>query len=130
MTTTKQEQQKEQKITYNPNPTYQSLTETEGLNADLEQARIQIATIKSERDQLANKINELDISLAKQKDQLQAEQQKNENMLKQFEILYNMHESLLEQCLNTATAITITNGKLSEAIVKHKFTIPQSTQPN
>lgn len=128
MTTTTKQETKEQKITYNPNPTYQSLTETEGLNADLEQARIQIATIKKERDQLANKVNELDINIAKKQDQIQAEQKKNENMFQSFEELYNKYLGLYEQISSTIAANSITTGKLAEALVRHKFILPEATQ--
>lgn len=119
---------KEQKVTYNPNPTYKSLSEAEELNADLEEARIQLATLKSERDQLANKVNQLDITLAKKQDDVQSEQKKNENMFKSFEELYNKYLGLYEQISSTIAANSITTGKLAEALVRHKFTIPEAQQ--
>lgn len=119
---------KEQKVTYNPNPTYKSLSEAEELNADLEEARIQLATLKSERDQLANKVNQLDITLAKKQDDVQSEQKKNENMFHSFEELYNKYLGLYEQISSTIAANSITTGKLAEALVRHKFTIPEAQQ--
>lgn len=144
-----QTQQKEQKVTYNPNPTYQSLTETEALNADLEEARMQIATIKKERDTLANTLSErdkaidsmtqsseemrlmigkLDKEQAQLKDSYQSEQKKNENMFRSFEELYNKYLGLYEQISSTIAANSITTGKLAEALVRHKFTIPEAQQ--
>jgi septal ring factor EnvC (AmiA/AmiB activator) len=121
--TSKQEQQK---VTTNPNPTYKSLSDLDQANADLEEARSQINTLVEQRDTTSATIGRLDRDVARLQDALQAEEEKNRRLIKQFEILYNMHESLLEQCLNTTTANTITTGKLSESIVKFKFIIPQA----
>jgi len=123
MTNSKQEQ----KVTTNPNPTYKSLSEVEEANADLEEARKQIDTLIEERNSISATVSRLDKDVAKLQDLFQAEEEKNRRLLKQFEILYNMHEGLLEQCLSQVTATTITNGKLSESIVKFKFIIPQAS---
>jgi uncharacterized coiled-coil DUF342 family protein len=71
-------------------------------------------------------VGRLDKQVAALTDKVASVEQQRDSLLQQFQELYNKHESMLEQCLNTATAITITNGKLSEAIVKHKFSLPQA----
>lgn len=119
---------KEQKVTYNPNPTYKSLSETEELNADLEQARIQLATLKSERDQLANKVNQLDITLARKQDEIQSEQKKNENMFHSFEELYNKYLGLYDTISSNIHANAISSGTLAQSLVRNKFTIPEAQQ--
>ena len=118
----------QQKIGINPNPTMVALTETEELNADLTEARLQIATIKSERDQLASKITQLDIEIAHLKDAIGRQSKINDNLLDTFKELYAKHQDLYDQIITSNTALTITAGKLSESLVRSKFTIPQAEQ--
>lgn len=83
-----------------------------------------------EIDEIKAKVTKLDIEIANLKDlNINLEQQK-QNLLQNFQTLYNMHESLLEQCLNTITANSITQGKLAEAVARFKFIIPEANQPN
>ena len=116
----------QQKVTVNPNPTTVSLTEVQEQNADLEQARSQITTLKAERDTLAGKINELDKEVANLKDENGKIEQQKKNLLNNFQSLYTMHEQLVEQLLSTVTASTITTGKLSEALAKFRFQLPEA----
>lgn len=125
---TKQEQPTKQKISINPNPTYISLTHEEELNADLEQSRIQIETLKQERDAIAGTVNRLDRELAQQKDETAKQQQINQALLKTFNDLLTMHSQLYDQMITSNTALTITAGKLAESLVKFKFTLPQQEQ--
>lgn len=126
---TEQSNQQQQKIGINPNPTMQPLTHIEDLNADLEQARIQIETLKQERDSIANTVNRLDRDLAQQKDKTAEQERIAQTLLKSFNDLYSIYSQLYDQVITSNTALTITAGKLSEALVKYKFTIPQQEKP-
>lgn len=95
---------------------------------DLEQARIQIATLKTQVDSQADTINRLDKEVAALKDSNADMNRIKENMLASFQELYTNHKNLEEQVLNTITATSITNGKLTEALVKYKFIIPEANQ--
>lgn len=122
MTTTKKEQQQDPEIEYISRETYLEH------RAELDQAWKELDEAKDQRDALAQKINKLDIENAALKDDLAKQEQINTNITQQFKDLYLMHEQLLEQCLNTTTATTITNGKLGQAIVNYKFVIPTTQQ--
>lgn len=76
------------------------------------------------------KITKLEIEIAHLKDESALAKQQRDALLIQFQDLYNKHELLIEQCLNTSTALAITTGKLSEGLIKHKFTIPQPNSTN
>ena len=118
-------QNEPQKIGINPNPTYVPLTEAQDLSADLEEARQQITYLKSERDSLAGKINQLDIEVAHLKDERSRLEQQRDNLFQNFKDLYSLYQQLYDQVISSNTAVTITAGKLSEALVRCKFTIPQ-----
>ena len=120
--------EKPQKLGINPNPTYISLTHEEELNADLEQARMQITTLKEERDAIAGTVNRLDRELASQKDETAKQEQINQALVKSFNDLYSMYQQLYDQVITSNTALAITTGKLAESLVKFKFTLPQQEQ--
>lgn len=124
-----EQQTPKQKITVNPNPTYISLTHEEELNADLEQARIQIEQLKQERDSIAGTVNRLDRELAQQKDKTAEQERISQSLLKSFNDLYSTYSKLYDQVITSNTALSITTGKLAESLVKYKFTIPQQEQP-
>jgi predicted nuclease with TOPRIM domain len=89
--------------------------------AELEQAW-------KELDDERNKVNKLDLEIAKLKDEKGKLEQTNQNIIKSFQDLYNTYIQLYDQVTNSNTALTITAGKLAEALVKCKFTIPQAEQ--
>lgn len=123
-----QQEQQQQRIGINPNPAYVAQTHEEQLNADLEQARIQIETLKGENQAIAATVNRLDRELAQQKDETTKQQQVNQALVKTFNDLYSTYQQLYDQIITSNTALTITTGKLAESLVKHKFTIPQQEQ--
>ena len=88
--------------------------------AELEQAW-------KELDDERDKINKLDIEIAKLKDDKAKTDKINENLIQSFQDLYNQYIQLYDQVTNSNAAIVITSGKLAEALVKFKFIIPQST---
>ena len=116
------------RLTTNPNPTYVSLTKEEDLAADLEQARTQIATLKSERDDMAHKINSLDKEIAKLRDDNAKFEMTKQNLFRKFQDLYNAYQQLYDQVISSNTALTITSGKLAESLVRCKFILPQQEQ--
>ena len=104
------------------------LTEIESLQQDLNEARLQITTLKAQVDDTAGTVNLLDKEIAKLKDEKGKLEQQNDNMFKSFQDLYNTYLQLYDQVANTQTALTITGGKLAESLIKYKFTIPQQEQ--
>lgn len=89
--------------------------------AELEQAW-------KELDEERKKVNKLDLEIAKLKDEKGKLEQTNQNIIQTFQDLYNQYIQLYDQVTNSNTALAITLGKLSESLVKCKFTIP--TQSN
>jgi len=81
-----------------------------------------------ELDDERTKVNKLDIEIAKLKDEKGKLEQTNQNIVKSFQDLYNNYIQLYDQVTNSNTALAITLGKLSESLVKYKFTIPQQGQ--
>ena len=81
-----------------------------------------------ELDDERNKVNKLDLEIARLKDEKGKLEQTNQNIIKSFQDLYNCYIQLYDQTTNSNAALTITAGKLSEALVKYKFTIPQAEQ--
>jgi|SRR5215831_9516407 len=71
------------------------------------------------------KINRLDIEIANLKDLNARLEQQNKSLIDTLNTLYNFHKDIMEQAVKTSTAITITNGKLNEAIVRTQFIIPE-----
>jgi len=123
--------EKDQKVTVsvNPNPTMQALTETQDLNADLTLARTQLADQLALTKEYSSKINSLDQEIAHLKDDRAKLQNQQDVIFKSFQDLYKMYEELYNQVISSNTALTITSGKLAEALVRCKFTIPQQEQP-
>lgn len=96
------------------------------------QERIEYLEIHSQLDQAwkelddeRSKINKLDIEIAKLKDDNAKLEQIKQNLLQTFQDLYTQYQQLYDQVISSNTALTITAGKLSEALVRTKFTIPQ-----
>jgi SMC interacting uncharacterized protein involved in chromosome segregation len=77
-------------------------------------------------DDERNKVNRLDIEIAKLKDDTGKLELTNQNIIKSFQDLYNSYTQLYDQVTNSNAALTITAGKLAESLVKCKFTIPQA----
>jgi hypothetical protein len=77
-------------------------------------------------DDERNKVNRLDIEIAKLKDDNGKLELTNQNIIKSFQDLYNSYTQLYDQVTNSNAALTITAGKLAESLVKCKFTIPQA----
>jgi|SRR5215831_4186829 len=80
-----------------------------------------------ELDDERNKIGRLDIEVANLKDLNAKLEQSNKELLQTVNTLYNLHRDLMEQSLKTSSALSITNGKLNEAIVRTQFIIPETT---
>ena len=78
--------------------------------------------------EIAHTVGNLDREIARLKDENAKLEQTNQNIIKSFQDLYNCYIQLYDQITNSNAALTITAGKLSEALVKYKFTIPQQDQ--
>jgi chromosome segregation ATPase len=149
MTNSNQSQQ--QKVSTNPNPTMVELSDAQELNTDLEEARKQIkqlkqvvdtqATVIDQRDlaidsqsrtisDLSQRIGSLDKEVAQLKDDKGKAEMQRDSILETFNNLYGNYQQLYDQVINASTALSITSGKLAEALIKNKFTIPQAGQPN
>ena len=85
-------------------------------------------TAWKELDDERKKLNKLDIEVANLKDENAKLEQQKQHLLNNFQQLYEFHTKLEDQVLNSQTAITITLGKLAEAIVRNKFIIPESNK--
>jgi predicted nuclease with TOPRIM domain len=86
----------------------------------------ELAQAWKELDDERNKINKLDVEIAKLKDDNGKLELTNQNIIKSFQDLYNSYTQLYDQVTNSNAALTITAGKLAESLVKCKFTIPQA----
>lgn len=88
--------------------------------------KVELEQAWKELDDERNRINKLDIEIARLKDEKGKLELTNQNIIKSFQDLYNQYIQLYDQVANSNTALAITLGKLSESLVKCKFTIPQA----
>jgi chromosome segregation ATPase len=127
------------------------LSNEQELNSDLEEARKEIAMMKAQVSnaagiidqreftidsqsrsiaEMGEKITSLDKEVAQLKDDKGKLEMQRDSLLDTFNNLYTNYQQLYDQVINASTALSITSGKLAESLIKSKFTIPQTGQPN
>lgn len=99
----------------------------------MKQQNDEVLTMQAELDIERSKIVKLDQQIAQLKDEKAELEQANalliqqqKNIANNFQLLWNTHNSLLDDVVNTTLALTISAGKLSESSAKHRLTIPDT----